>query len=210
MNRIAFTLAILAAAGAVTWQFPLFHVVPLKDVEAKRQAEKFDAAAYAGEFWEERLTPELAKAADASKVLASLAADHLAARKEYGRTVGLSRATFFFVRGRGTIVAVEKSRIGVALSNARDEPDLWLLAGPIVGNAVRDAPGLLKSQDFAKSQDFNELAAQLNALVERRVLPPLRKSARPGQRIEFVACIEVPGGTVRQPLEFIPVAATLE
>jgi predicted lipoprotein len=210
MSRFLFPIALLAVAGGVTWQFPLFHLVPLKEVEAKKQAKRFGAAEYAAKFWDERLTPALAEAADAMRVLAALDVDHVAARKEFGRTVGLSRATFFFVRGRGTIVAVEKSRIGLALGRAPDKPDLWLLTGPIVGNAVRDAPGLLKSQDFPNSQHFNELAAELNSLVERRVLPRLRDSATTGQQIEFNACVEIAGGRVRQPLEFTPLAATVK
>jgi predicted lipoprotein len=188
----------------------LFHIVPLKEREAKRQAEAFDAANFAADFWDERLAPAFVDATDAASVLAALGDDPAAARQKFGRTIGLSRATFFFVRGRGTIVAVEKSRVGVTLADDRASADLWLTTGPVFGNAVRDAPGLLRSEDFSKSQDFNELAAKLNALVEARVLPRLRKAAKVGAPIEFVACVEVGGGSVTQPLEMIPFSVSFE
>jgi predicted lipoprotein len=136
--------------------------------------------------------------------------DPAAGRREHGRTLGLSRATFFFVRGRGTIVEAEKSRVGVALADGGEVADLWLTTGPVFGNAVRDAPGLLNSEDFPKSQHFNELANELNALVEKRILPRLREAAKVSASIEFVACVEVPGGAVPQPLELIPLSVSFE
>jgi predicted lipoprotein len=213
MSRFVFPIVVIALAVAATSLIPqlhLFRVVPLLEREAKKQAEGFDAATYAEDFWENRLTPALAEALDVATVLAALKDNPAAARGELGRTVGLSRATFFFVRGRGTIVAVEKSRLGVALEGDSDLPDVWITTGPVFGNALRDAPGLLQSQDFPNSQHFNELAAELNALVESRVLPPLREAAEVGAPIEFVACVEVPGGSVSQPLEMIPLSATLK
>jgi predicted lipoprotein len=210
MPRFVLPLIVIALAAAATWRFPLFRIVPLKEREAKAQAEAFDAGSYADNFWTQRLDPALADAADAASVLAALESDAGAARKNFGRTVGLSRATFFFVRGRGTIVAVEKSRVGVALRDDGEQPELWLTTGPIFGNAVRDAPGLLNGEDFPNLQHFNELASELNALVESRVLPGLREAAKVGVAIEFVACVEVPGGAVSQPLETIPLQATVE
>ncbi len=209
MPRFILAAIIVAAGIAALWRFPLFHVVPLKDAEDRRRAAAFDASKFADAFWKDRLTPALPEAADAAAVLARLAADADAARQEFGRTVGISRSTFFFVRGRGTIVAVEPARIGVALDGGQ-ATQLWLATGPVHGNAVRDATGLIRNQDFSDSQDFNALAAALNAIVEQRVQPELRDGAKVGRVVEFVACGEVLGGAVRQPLRFTPVAVRFE
>jgi predicted lipoprotein len=210
MPRFILPIIVIALAAAATWRFPLLRIVPLQERGAQKRSETFDAAAYAADFWDERLNPALAEAADAATVMAALKDDPVAAREEHGRTIGLSRATFFFVRGHGTIIAVEKSRLGVALGTDGERLDLWLTTGPVFGNAVRDAPGLLNSEDFPKSQHFNELAKELNALVESRVLPPLREAAKVGASIEFVACVEVPGGAISQSLEMIPLDVTFK
>ncbi len=206
MNRILIALGIVLALAGITWRYPLFHVLPLKEVEAKRKADVFDADKFAAEFWEKRLTPALDSAADAAAVLKGLSTDADAARKEFGRSVGMSRSTFFFVRGSGAIVVVERSRVGVALDGG-ENTQLWLVTGPVHGNAVRDSTGLIQTDDFPDSQDFNALAAGLNRIVKNEVLPPLRDDAKVGDKLQFVACAEVPGGTVRQPLKFIPVQA---
>lgn len=213
MNRVALIVGLLVALGAVTWQFPLFHVVPLTPLQrdAEQQAP-FNAAAFAAEFWTGRLPRAFPTAPDAKQVLAALDGNAAHARQQFGRTVGMSRSTFFFLRGEGTVVAVEKSRIGVAFATVAPQPpsgdaavpDVWLIAGPIFGNAARDATGLLKAEEFPRSQHFNAISAALNALVESRVVPPLRQGAKLGRHIRFVACVEAPGGSVRRPLALTP------
>jgi predicted lipoprotein len=79
----------------------------------------------------------------------------------------------------------------------------------VFGNAVRDSTGLVRSEEFANSQEFNTLAIALNGLVSTRVLSKLRDPISPGRRIEFVACVEVPGGAVKLPLFVTPLSATL-
>jgi predicted lipoprotein len=210
MHRLVLSAVFVAVAAAVMWRFPLFHVIDLSDEGMKSQPAEFDADKIAADLWAERLTPAMAEAPDARTVLAALAEDTDAARQKFGRTVGMSRATMFFVRGQGRIVAIEKSRVGVAFDAEEDGPDLWLATGPVFGNAVRDASGLVLSQDFPNSQNFNALATVLNKLAEDRVVLPLGKSAAVDQRIDFVAVLELPGGVVRQPLELIPIAAMVE
>jgi predicted lipoprotein len=209
MKPHAVILALVVLAAGVTWRFPLFHVVPLKASHATQRQAAFDAAKFAEDFWVTRLTPHLDDAADATAVLAALAADPTEARRRYGRTVGVSRSAFFLLRGRGTIVAVDKRRIGVALEDDATAPALWLSTGPIFGNAVRDASGLLRTGDFSNSQHFNSLSAELNRLVEERVLPLLVKQASPGKRIQFVCCAETVGRTT-EPLTAVPLQVTID
>ena len=45
---------------------------------------------------------------------------------------------------------------------------------------------MLRLEDFS-SFDFNELAAQLNRLSESQVAPELRRDARVGSRLQFLA-----------------------
>jgi predicted lipoprotein len=214
MPRIAVAAILVALAAAITWRYPLFHVVSLKKTTEAANSVAFNAEKFADEFWNEKLTPALASAPDAAEVVAAFNAGPAAARKSFGRSVGISRSTLLLVRGAGTITAVEDGRIGVTLG---DEPtddkgarDLWLTTDPIFNNAVRDSTGLIRSQDFPNSQHFNQLAAALNAIVEERVVPPLRIAAAPGKQIRFAACAELRGGAVKLPLTFSPLEAVID
>jgi predicted lipoprotein len=213
MPRIAVAAIFVALAAAITWRYPLFHVVSLKKTTEAANSAAFNAEKVASTFWEEKLTPALSAAPDAAEVVAAFKADPAAARKTFGRSVGISRSTLLLVRGGGTVTAIEDGRIGVALgaepTDDKAAPDLWLTTDPIFNNAVRDSTGLIRSQDFPNSQHFNQLAAALNAIVEERVVPPLRKAAASGKQIGFAACAELRGGTVKLPLTLIPLEATV-
>jgi predicted lipoprotein len=209
MPRIAVAAVLVALAAAITWRYPLFHVVSLKKTTDAANSAAFNAGKFAADFWEEKLTPALAEAPDAAEVVAAFSADPAAAREQFGRSVGISRSTLLLVRGKGTVTAVEDSRIAVSLGKGQSNaaPDLWLSTDPIFNNAVRDSTGLIRSQNFPNSQHFNQLAAALNAIVEKRVIPSLRTAAAPGKPISFAACAELRGGAVKLPLTLIPLEA---
>jgi predicted lipoprotein len=210
MNRAAAIVALVILVTALTWQFPLFHVVPLQKSTSPQQGAEYNARQFAEDYWQAKLQPHLTKAHDAASVLAAIQSDLAQARREFGRTVGLGRSSYYFLRGKGTIVSVENNKVGVALSEGAPAPDLLITTGPVFGNAVRDAPGLLAAGDFANSQHFNELAAALNQLVEERVGRPLAKQAQVGREIHFVGCMEMLGDKATKSLKLIPLQAVVE
>ena len=172
------------------WLFPLFHVVSLEARSATQAEAAFNAAEFAAKFWDTTLAAALPNAADAAKLLAALRENPEQARDEFGRSVGLSRTYYFFVRGSGTIVTVDDKLLGVSLDENGTAADVLLVRGLVFGNAVRDATGLLNPSDFRNSQHFNDVARELNRLVESRVLPALTEEAAIGRAIQFVGCAE--------------------
>ena len=151
------------------------------------------AAAFVDRFWPERLIPGAAKAVDAAELVAAIEADRDAARRKYGRKVGLGGSYIYFVKGTGRVVSVDADAVGLALGGDRSKAQISLQAGFIFGNAVRDGTGLLDVSDFPNSQDFNAVSSELNRRVEERVLPELRKRAAVGQPLRFVGCAEIVG-----------------
>ena len=156
----ALVLVLIAATVGVVWRYPLFHVVPLKQAQAVSRAAEFDAKSFAAEFWTERLAAHFDEAADASAALATLKQDLAAAREKYGHQVGVSRTTYYFLRGSGAAVGIDKKgvRVKLAADGEGGGVEVLLSTGPVFGNAVRDATGLLPPGEFANSQHFNALA----------------------------------------------------
>ena len=191
MNRVLIIVGALAAVGALSWFFPLFHVVARQTLRAEREQQVFRADEYVKAFWSGKLRPAFADAEDVVTVLTALRESPEQAATMYGRKAGLGRSTLYFLRGSGTIVAVDKNRVGVKLGDAAGEADVALETGLLFGNTARDASGLLNGDDFPNSQQFNEISTELNRTIEATVLPPLKERAQVGDAIEFVGCAEV-------------------
>lgn len=212
-KHIVMAAGLLAAAGVFS-QWPLFQIVPLDGSQTLQSEVVFDAAKFAESFWIERLAPLLDRAvdvADAATVLAALRDDPQQAGERFGRSVGVSRARLFCVRGSGTIVAVDRHGIGVSLIGASQPPDLVLQTGPLFGNSVRDISGLLRAGDFANSQHFNDISTELNRIVESRIIAPLQRGARIGRQIQFIACGQVASNlTTSTQLKLIPLKCIIE
>lgn len=191
MKRPTLIMILMAGSLAVTWFFPLFHVVSLEELRTARSAAKFDAADFAREFWEKQLVPVFDQAADAAELINQIKADPKSARTTHGKTVGIGRSYFYFLRGEGNITAVDKAAVAVSCVAPDDQPEVLLKTGLLFGNTIRDATGQLKAGDFANSQDFNAISKELNRRVEEQVQPSLKDEAQVGQRVRFVGCAEI-------------------
>ena len=116
---------------------------------------------------------------------------------------------YYFVRGSGRVIARDRNYLNVALDGA-ESAVVAIRIGPVFGNAVRDGSGVLDVNSFPGLQEFNALAAELNALVEKQVLPALREKANVGTVVHFAGCAEAPemvGGPGDPILTVIPVEA---
>lgn len=206
MKRSIVIVAALIVGACFTWAFPLFRIVPLEQAVAAKTAN-FDAATFAPEFWEKLLVPSFEQAHDAAEVIAAIKDDPEEARKSFGKAVGIGRVYFYFLRGEGTVVAVEKNGVAVNVVAPDEEADVVLKTGLLFGNAIRDATGQLRPSDYANSQDYNAISKELNRIVQEKVQPTLKNDSHVGRKIRFVACAEVRASS-RQllPLAMVPLA----
>ena len=206
MNRAARWLIAIVAIAGVYWRFPLFRVVPLKQATAEKVAATFNATRFAETFWTNQLPAALDKTVKADVLLPAIQADAAATKKKFSRSVGLSEGYFYFVSGSGRVVAVSDDEVLVAVTDGVTNAEVALQAGLVFGNALRDGTGLLNSSDYPNSQDFNDISAALNHIVETRVQPKLREQAKVGGKISFTGCAEVAdASTDLHPLKVIPI-----
>ena len=205
MRAVRWFIAIVVIAR-VFWLFPLFHIVSLKTATAEKAAATFNAAQFAETFWTNQLLTPLHKTVKAEVLLPAIQSDTAAAKKKFSRSVGLSEGYFYFVSGNGRVVAVSDDEISLAVTDSSPNGEVLLQTGLIFGNALRDGTGLLNASDYPNSQDFNDISAALNHLVETRVLPQLHGQVKVGAKISFVGCAEVDDeSTDLKPLKVIPI-----
>jgi predicted lipoprotein len=211
MNRLTAWLIGIAATAGVCWLFPLFHVVTLKSATAEKVAATFDAMKFAESFWTNRLLPAMTKCSPAETLIPLIQTDPVVAKKKYSRGSGVGDSYFYFVTGAGRIIAVSDDEISIAVTAGGTNAEISLQTGLIFGNALRDGTGLLSPSDYPNSQDYNDISAALNHIVETSVQPKLREQAKVGATISFAGCAEVNDESVDlKPLKAIPIQAELQ
>jgi predicted lipoprotein len=209
IRRLILSIAAALSIAGITWVFPLFHIVPLDMARESREVADVNIPEFTERFWNDQLTPALSRAADAKVFLDALDVDSKVAREKYGRTVGVSNIFLVFIQGTGRVVSADSKGVALAIRDGAAGPDLVLSVGMVFGNIVRDATGLLDMNKFS-SQDFNDISAELNRIVETRVLPMLREHAEVGREIRFVVCAEMTNNVNRQkPLKVVPLRVEL-
>jgi len=207
MRAVRWFIAIVVIAG-VCWLFPLFHVVTLKTAAAEKAAVTFNATLFAETFWTNQLVPALPKCSPAEALIALIQTDPAVAKKKYSRGAGGGDSYFYFVSGAGKIIAVSDDEISIAVTAGSTNAEISLQTGLIFGNALRDGTGLLSPSDYPNSQDYNDISAALNHIVETSVLPNLKAQAKVGAKISFAGCAEVDDEAADlKPLKVVPVRA---
>jgi predicted lipoprotein len=196
--------AVVIAAGVLCALFPPFRIVKTTGAAA---ATKPSGHLSAKEFWDQRLTRALDKATDAKTLIADVRRDPKRASEKHGRRVGIGGPYYYFLRGTGRVVSADANSIGVALDDEKDAA-VMLEAGNIFGNNVRDGTGLLDVNEYATSEEFNDLSAELNKIVEERVLPKLREQAKADAQLQFTGVAEInEEETDLRPLRVVPLSA---
>src|SRR5690349_4399727 len=163
--RFTRRLIAIVAIAFVCWRFPAFHIVPLKQIAAGKDAETFDAKRFAETFWMNQLPGSLEKAVKSEVLLPAIQSDAASAKKRFGRTVGLSEGYFYFVSGNGRVTAASDDEVSLAMAEGKTNVEISLQTGLIFGNALRDGTGLLNAGDYPNSQDFNDISTALNHIV---------------------------------------------
>ena len=210
-NKLSIGLVVLVAGAGFCWLFPPVRLRSLSKVQAARASARFSPEDFADRFWNERLLKSFDQAADAGKVLAAIASSPQKAREQFGRSVGISSSYYFFLRGSGRVVSVDDAGVGLSLKNEGSAVDVLVPLGLVFGNAVRDGTGLLSSSAFPNAQEFNDISAALNDIVETRVLPELQRTASVGKRVQFVGCVEVADEDQDlKPLKLVPFFVKVE
>lgn len=208
------TIAILSGLGVLVifcWVFPPFHVRSLKQVRAAQASKQFNATNFVAGFWTDKLLPATKHAAEAAKVVKTIANNPKKVRTEFGRSVGIGSTYYLFLRGMGRVVSVSDDSIGLSLENTGDSVDISVPLGPVFGNAVRDGTGLLSPSDYPNAQDYNNISAALDHIVETKVLPEFQRIAKVGARVQFAGCAEVDDESQDlKPVNLVPIYVKTE
>lgn len=160
----------------------------LQEHQAKSGTVVFNPDDYTARFWEEELPLAVDNAPDVSTLFRSLDEDPDQAFEKFGQKLGISRTSYFIMKGRGTIESVEDEYLVVKV----DERIILRIATDFIfGNAVRDGSGRVNINDFMNMTDFNNVSVAINNLVKAKVVSRLKNIAVPGKQIDFAGAAEL-------------------
>ncbi len=215
--RIAVCLVVV---GGLIYFFPLVRIRKLDAANAHQQTASnsrpadsskdtavVDNAEFIEVLWRQRIPAAAKQAAYVNEVLALAASDGKAARTQYGRMVGLGGPSFLFLRGRGKVEDLNAEECALSIPGLNQRVVLEI--GILVSNAVRDATGLVNVADFPNSQEFNQIAIELNNRCELEVIAPVRAQLAIGSVVEFVGCGEVDDDDGFRTLRLVPLQLKL-
>ncbi|GAB3649397.1 hypothetical protein GCM10028791_14870 [Echinicola sediminis] len=182
----------------------------LDEVRALADQKKFDAVAYARDFWDNELQPNLGEAVEINQLVALLKNQPKKAFEDYSKSMGIGNIRFFMISGKGEIRQVGEDELTVLVKTDSSSQVVQIETEYIFGNAVRDASGKVDLEKFEQTMDFNNVSAAINQLVRDEVLPPLKSKAEVGQEIAFVGAVEMNREQVDlSKVELIPVSFEL-
>jgi predicted lipoprotein len=209
LRRLLQPLIWLVILIVVALVFPPFHIhrlesgAGLSNGNLRPLSAALDVREYAQRFWNEKLVPASSQAAEAGTVAAELARDPELAAKKYGRRSGLGGNALYFIRGTGRVRSSDRKGVRLAFEG-HDQIPVLLPSGPLFGNALRDATGLLNVKDFS-SFDFNALSTELNRIAETQLQPALERAVV-GKQLRFVGCAEASGDSGKLQLKVVPIS----
>ena len=180
--------------------------------EVKAGTTAFDAAAYARDFWERKLTPGLSKAVELGALTTQLKTEKSKAFELHSHALGIGNIRYFLVKGKGIVTDVSENEVSVKLADAgENDGNVRIATEYIFGNAVRDASGQIDINAFTNSMDFNNVSAEINKAIREKVVPPFKSNIKKGDRVVFHGAIELNREHLQlNNIEIIPVSLQIE
>ena len=178
----------------------------LDEVKPASASKGFDAKAYAGNFYNSKLLPQIGNAIELGKLVALLKTQPDNTFKTYSHALGIGNIKYFLVQGEGTLSSITEDAVSVSLKNDTVKTDIKIATEFVYGNAIRDASGLVKLNDFTNTADFNSISEEVNKIVRKDVLPQFKAKANPGDMIKFTGAIELNQAHINlDSIEVVPV-----
>ncbi|WP_442795565.1 DUF2291 domain-containing protein [Pelobium manganitolerans] len=199
-------IALALAVGLLAYHSVYFK--SLSQLKAVEKAKMFDATAYAKDYVENKLRSVTDSTIKISELVEKLKNDPKSAFKQYSHALSIGNVRFFLVKGSGIVGRLSDNQITLNLANGQK---VNIATEFIFGNALRDAAGIIKVQDFENSADLNNVSAEINKIVRQEVLPAFKSKVKVGDSVSFLGAFELNQEHYSlENIEIVPVKLTIE
>jgi predicted lipoprotein len=162
----------------------------LDEVKAMGVAN-FDAKAYAKTYLDTKLPPLMDKAIEVNQLVSLLKSDKDKAFDTYSHAMDIGNIRFIIVKGEGAVSGIDDNDVTVITKAGTSVQPVKIATEFVYGNAVRDASGLVNTNDFAKTADLNNISAEINKTIRTQILPPFKAQVKKGDVVQFTGVLEL-------------------
>lgn len=176
--------------GVVIAAMVIYHSLyfrPLDEKLAEAQERTFDASSFVKGIWADQLLPAYDSAIDLTTLLQKLVRDPAQTFQQEAQALGIGNIGYFKVQGEGTVLEVTENHLLLQVGDQIVELETEF----IFGNAVRDASGLIKVNDYDETADFNAISESINDKIRKEVIPLIRTEVSTGKQVRFKGALEL-------------------
>jgi len=185
MSKIIKYIIGVAIAGIAVYNSIYFR--PLDEKLAEGKEITFDAKSFVDLIWEKDLLQVYDTAIDLTVLISRLKQNPELTFKQESQALGIGNIGYFKVQGEGIVEGVQENNVLLQLEDIIVEIETEF----IFGNAIRDASGLIKINDYDNTADFNQISEAINDKIRTAVIPNFRENVENGNRVIFKGAIEL-------------------
>ncbi len=163
------------------------YIQPLSEKLANETVVAFDANKFVQNFWTKDLIPSFQSATNFTTLFDQLKKDPKNTFDKEGQSLGIGNIEYFKVQGEGTVSKVNENNVMLQV----DDQVVEIETEFIFGNAIRDASGLIKINDYDQTADFNSISESINDKIRKEVIPNFKNTIQTGDRVAFQGAIEL-------------------
>jgi len=159
------------------------------------------AERYCVENWETKLLPAIEeRAIDLSTFMSGVHDDLAALGAQHAARANETSPWSFCLKGRARVLDVEepgkvtKTRLLLDAEPYDGQADVKVQVSSVIKtNAVRDAVGFLKLDDFENQVEFAELTKVFNARIQADLITKLDAASLVGREVDLLGCVSIIG-----------------
>jgi predicted lipoprotein len=172
-------------AGLVIYNSVYFR--PLDEKLAEGNEVAFDAKSFVDGIWFTDLLAVYDSATDVTTLLNELRENPASTFTNKGQALGIGNIGYFKVQGEGTVLSINENNVLLQVGGEIIEIETEF----IFGNAVRDASGLIKVNDYDETADFNSISESINDKIRKDVIPDFRAGVKQANKVRFKGALEL-------------------
>lgn len=207
MNKLLkYSLLILAIALVA---YKSVYVEKLS-VHNGKTAQKFDPVSFSKKLWLEQLPSKMDSAIALTNLIGAVAKEKETAIQQYTRALAIGNYRYALVKANLQVRTVNEDEVLASVIAGDSTIQVKLATEFIYGNAVRDASGLVRVEDFPNTADLNGISEELNRIVRTDVIPAVKGKLKAGDKLDVVAALELNKEHIHwQGIELYPVRIQL-
>ena len=181
---IKYFLGALVAAVVI---YNSLYFRPLDEKLAEAKEIVFDAKAFVDGIWSTDLLVAYDSAEDITILLNELKKNPESPFAHKAHALGIGNIGYFKVAVEGTVLRINENNVLLQVADKTVEIETEF----IFGNAVRDASGLVKVNDYDETSDFNSISERINDKIREEVIPAFRAKVVEGNKVNIKGALEL-------------------